>query len=207
MATRPRGIAQPLRPALIVALRAQLAQGERLAWAAAPEADLLLASPPRGVGKWDALAILGGGYAVIGAAVMGVRTGRWSWLAIPLMLLVLGAAAYLLERWLKARKGKRVEGTVYGLTTRRALILETYPALKLTAQPIGAISEVALGEDLGDVADITLQPAGMLFRAVAEPERARNQLVRVIRDPAETEREIAASEEYALQMQKLVSGR
>jgi hypothetical protein len=188
-------------------LRAQLAEGERLAWASAPEADLLLAPKPPGVGKWDALVIVGGGYAVIGTAVMIVRTGHWSWLALPLALLVLGAAVYAIERWLEARKQKRVEGTVYGLTTRRALVLETFPALKFEALPISEISDIALGADLGDVADITLQPAGMMFRAVAEPERARNQLLRVIRDPAETEREIAASEAYALQMQKLVSGR
>ena len=73
------GITQPLKPALLIALRAQLAEGERLAWAGSPERA---AFEPRdeGVGKLDALMILGGGYATIGSLVMvsnhGLRMSR-----------------------------------------------------------------------------------------------------------------------------------
>jgi hypothetical protein len=204
MAPRARGISEPLNPALLATMRAQLAEGERLAWAAAPEpAGFEL--EVQGSEKLDAVVILGGGYATLGAAVMALRTGQWLWMSIPLALLVVGVLAFLVARWIKGRARKAVEGTVYGLSTRRAMIVNTFPRFSLQSFEIGTISDITLAADAGEFADVVLQPAGVVFRAIAEPERARNQLLRVIRDPAGVEQEISVAEAYAMEMQKLIA--
>ena len=64
-----------MSPALVDAVRAQLAQDERLAWAATPE-PRAFARKPRAGGMRDAALILGGGYAAIGSCVAALRTGR-----------------------------------------------------------------------------------------------------------------------------------
>ena len=201
--------AEPLTPPLLAAVRAQLAQGERIAWAAGPEPMAFERKPARIAGKWDAFVILGLGYTTIGAIVMGIWRGQWFWLAAPASLLLLGLAVYAVNAWLKARADKVLVGTVYSLTTRRALILRTYPSLNVQALPLDAIAEVTMIDKRGPFADIALGPAAappsLIFRGIPEPERARNRLLRVIRDPAGTDEEIAASESYLATMRQLMN--
>lgn len=209
MAGRPRLFSEPVKPALLAALRAQLAEGERLAWAESPEpAAFEPEDKPRGVGKWEALVILGGGYATLSAALMAVRSGRWLWLSIPLALVVLGVAGFFGQRALKARARRAIEGRVYGLTTRRALILDTYPKLAVQALSLDAISDVKILAHHGAFADIGFEQAQgtaqLMFRAIEEPERVRRQLLHVIRDPQGSEQQILAAEAYAQQMQQLM---
>ncbi|HKU41637.1 MAG TPA: hypothetical protein VJR89_25945, partial [Polyangiales bacterium] len=178
----------PLTPALLDTLRAQLAAGERLAWAASPEPA---AFEGRREKTWDAAVILGGGYATIGACVMALRTEHWWWLSVPLALF----AAYGVVRWIKARTRRRRAGTAYAVTTRRALIVHTYPALAVHAVPIQTLADVTLRDPRKAFADLGLRTAAgadaLVFRGILEPERARNQLLRVIRDPQAAEQEIA----------------
>jgi hypothetical protein len=207
MSTRSRSISDPLTPALLDALRAQLIPDERLAWAASPE-PLAFKRPTRGMGKLDAVAILGGGYVAVGSSVAAVGTGQWLWLSVPIALLVLGVLGYFVARWIRVRAQNSLAGTVYGLTTRRALIVQTYPALAVRALPIDAITDVIPIDARGNFADLCLRTssgsADLVFRGLAEPERARAQLMRVIRDPQATDQEIAASEAYAMAMHRLV---
>ena len=205
MVARSHALSEPLKPALLAAVRAQLAQGEHLTWAASPE-HVVAAGPSRGVGKWDAIGILGGGYAALGSGVMIVRTGNWWWLLLPGTLLVLGLAAFLVSRAIETRAQRTRAGRVYGLTTRRALIVDTYPALRVQALPIEAISDVAVRGGQAEVADLELcaGDSGLVFEAVADPARTRSQLLRVIKDPATAEQEIAAAEAYATQMRDLM---
>jgi hypothetical protein len=200
-----------LTPQLLAAVRAQLAAGERLTWAACPE---LLAFEPkaRSKGKWDAAVILGGGYATLAACVMALRSGKWLWLCVPIALLLIGALAYFVASRIKARARRVVTGTVYALTTQRGLIMHTYPALTVRALPIHAIAAVRVinRHARADLADLSLDEGdpdsthAFVFRGVAEPESARSQLLRVIRDPEATERELAASEAYAMAMRQLM---
>jgi hypothetical protein len=160
-------------------------------------------------GFWDALAILGGGYAVIGATVMTFRSGNGLWMLGPMSLVLLGVLVYLAGERLEARRRRGVEGTVYVLTTLRALILHTYPKLSVHPFPIEAIADVALMEQGRDFADLSLNTAsgaaGLVFRGVPDPESAREQLLRVVRDPGATDRQIAASERYMMAMRQIAN--
>ncbi|HKP62192.1 MAG TPA: hypothetical protein VJV78_35915 [Polyangiales bacterium] len=206
MPPRPR-IADPLSPALLDALRAQLAEGERIAWAASSEPAAFL-SEKRGIGKWETVAILGGGYALLGAGIQAFRTGQWLWMCVPLAFLVFGIASYLVSSRIKARARKTREGTVYGITTRRALIVRTYPAVSVQALPLGAITDVTVRDERGDFADLCVHtaetPAAFVFPALTEAERARTQIMKVVRDPKGTDEQIAAAESYALMMRQMM---
>lgn len=194
-------------PELLGAVRGQLTQGERLAWAMCPEPAAF--EPKKRRRGWDAAVILGGGYATIGAIVMTVRSGHWLWLTLPLPLLLLGGLAYGVARWRRARKRLTVEGTVYVCTTRRALIVNTYPAVSVQALPIASIADIALSNQRRGLGDLSLGSAegaaNMVFRGVFDPELSRTQLLRVIRDPEGTDRQIAASEQYRIAMSRLVN--
>lgn len=191
---------------LLGVVRAQLTQGEeRLAWALCPEPA---AFAPRTRRKgWDAAVILGGGYATISAIVMAARSGRWLWLTLPLPLIVLGGLAYAVARWRRARRLLTIEGTVYALTTRRALIVRSYPALSVQALPIESIADITIGNPARGLGDLSFQSASqttaMVFRGVFDPELARTQLLKIVRDPEGTDRQIAASERYRLAMAQL----
>jgi hypothetical protein len=208
MSPRSRTHSEPVAPELLAALRAQLTEGERLAWAESPEPLAFKRSDGRG--KWDRVVILGGGYATLGSTVAALGTGRWWLFALPISLLVLGAVAYLVSRWFEARAQRTLEGTVYGLTTRRALLLQTYPASRMKALPIEAITDLVLTEARGSFADLTLctadAPAALVFRGLPDAERTRAQLLRVVRDPKAAEQEIAASEAYSMAMHQLARG-
>ena len=200
-------IGDPLAPSLLDALRAQLAEGERIAWAASSEPAAFL-SEKRGIGKWETVAILGGGYALLGAGVVAFRTGQWLWMCVPLALLVIGVASYLVASRIKARARKTREGTVYGVTTRRVLIVQTYPDVSVQALPLGAVTDVTLSDERGDFADLCVHtaetPTAFVFRALIEAERARTQILKVVRDPQGTDEQIAAAESYALMMRQMM---
>lgn len=208
MSSRSSSMSDPLTPALLAKLRAQLERGEHLTWAASPE-PLAFERRTRGIGKRDAAVILGGGYAVIGACVMALRTAQWLWLGVPLALFAIGGVGYAIARWTKARARSARAGTVYGLTTRRALIVHTYPALAVRALAIGAITDVAVRDERGPFADLCLRNASatseLVFQGLPEAERARSELLRVIRDPQAAEREIAAAEAYSSMMHQLAA--
>lgn len=205
MASRFRGIAAPLKPDLLKILREQLTEGERLAWATSPD-PRAMAGKPRSAERRDAVAILGGGYATLGAVVMALKTKQWLWLLVPLVLIALAATIYLVARWLRSRARWRVEGTVYGITTRRALIIHTYPTLSVETLPIESITDVTVGEARDDCADLILRARSNIFtfRKIDEPERSKSQIMRVMRDPKTTEQEILAAEAYATQMRQLM---
>jgi len=205
MSPRSRTHSEPVSPALLAALRAQLTQGERLAWAMSPEP--LAFKPTEGTAKWERAAILGGGYVTLGSIAAALGTGRYWWFALPISLFVLGSVAYLISNWFKARAQRVLEGTVYGLTTRRALILQTFPAPTVKVLPIETITEVILTEVRASFADLDLgtatAPAALVFRGLPDPERTRAQLLRVIRDPQAAEQEMAAAEAYSIAMHQL----
>jgi hypothetical protein len=207
MSTRSRKIADPVTPALLGALRAQLTEGERLAWAASPE-PLAFERATRGR-KWDAVAILGGGYMAIGSCVAALSTGQRLWFSLPIAFLVLGVSAYLIASWIEARARNSLVGTVYGLTTRRALIIQTYPALAVQQLQIAAITNVIAMDARGDFADLCLRTSSaleaLMFRGLPEAESARMLLMRVIRDPQGTEQQIAAAEAHSLAMHQLAT--
>lgn len=118
--------------------------------------------------------------------------------------------AYYAVRTLRDRGRKTIAGTVYGFTTRRALILQTYPVPKLQELPIAAIEDVSIVEGHDDRADLKLQTTdpskSLVLLRIADPQRARAQLLRVIGDPAGTGQELAAGEAYALQMRQVLAG-
>jgi hypothetical protein len=206
MATRSR-IPEPVKPALLAALRAQLAQGEHLVWAESPGPEPIDPEKP-GLSKMESVGIVGGGYALLGSCVLAVITGQWLWLSVPIALLAVGLASFAIARWMKARATKSTEGTIYGFTTRRALIVRTYPALAVRQLPVAAITDVAVSEDRDDSTDLVLQAATasetLVFERVFESQHARTQIMRVMRDPQGAEEQIAASEAYALQMKQLM---
>lgn len=204
MPIRSREICEPVKPALLAALRAQLGEGERLAWAASPQAESAAPEEP-GAGKLEATAILVGGYATLGACVMGVVQGRWWWLLVPLVMLALGVLVYLSSRWIAARAELVRAGTVYAFTTRRALILQTYPKLHVQALALAAISDVSVIDERAAWPSLQLHASpSLIFQRIPEPERARSQLLRMLRDPQAAEQEMAAAEAYALQMRELM---
>jgi regulator of extracellular matrix RemA (YlzA/DUF370 family) len=155
------------------------------------------------------VAILGGGYVAIGSCVAALSTGQRLWFSLPIAFLVLGVSAYLIATRIKARARSSLAGTVYGLTTRRALIIHTYPALVVQALQIEAITDVIPIDERGDFADLCLRtasaPAALVFRGLPESESARLQLMRVIRDPQGTEQQIAAAEAHSLAMHQLAA--
>ena len=206
MASRPRSSSDPLSPQLLAALRSQLAQGERLAWAARHE-PAAFKPKKRAKRKWDAAVILGGGYLTLGAVVMAVRSEQWLWLSVPIALLLLGGGAFFVVTRTRARAQKVLDGVVYAVTTQRALIMHSYPELNLQARSLTEITDVAVSnKDVrGDFADLELGQPALVFRGVPEPERARAQLLRVIRDPQTTDQEIAAAEAYAATMRQFMA--
>jgi hypothetical protein len=207
MSPRSRSIPDPLSPALLEALRAQIGPGERLAWAARPEPAAFERNEKRGIGKWETGAILGGGYALLGSGAVALRTGQWLWLSIPIALVALGGLGYFVASRIKARAQRSLAGTVYGFTTRRALLVRTYPALAVRAVPIEAITDITLTDERGDFADLCFRTTDtqedLVFRGLPEAERSRTQLLRVVRDPQATDQEIAASEAYAAAMHQM----
>jgi hypothetical protein len=194
---------------MLLIVRKQLAEGERLAWAALPDPAALLPPEKPGIGRWETAGILGGGYAALGAAVAIYRTGHWAWLALPIAVFALVLTGYWISRTLKLRAERAVFGTVYVLTTQRALIVKLYPALDMQSLPIHAITDLSIENLQGDVADLKLMtstgPAALAWPGVVDPERARKQILRVVRDPQSTDREIAASEAYLQAMRQLAS--
>ena len=193
-------------PALLPIVRAQLAEDERLAWGMSAE-PAAFAPKKRPRGLWDAIAILGGGYAVIGSGVMTFRHGQPLWMLLPLSLVVLGVLAYFVVERLKTRERKRIAGTVYVLTTQRALLIRTFPSLSVQALPIASIVDIALDNPRKAFADLTLStgatpPVSMVFGGVFEAERARTQMLAVIRDPSAAEQHLAASERYLMTMRQ-----
>lgn len=199
-------ISEPLKQSLLATLRAQLDEGERIAWVSTPEP-----SAPEdeegGVGKWDGAAILGGGYATVGACLMAARTAQWWWLSVPVALLVVGALVFWAAQQRAARARRIVERTVHGYTTRRGLVVRTYPKLVVQSLPLEAITDVIVDPPRDDVADLQLQAAAgaesLVFRQVASPERIRTQLMRVMQNPQQAEQELAQAESYAQQMREL----
>jgi hypothetical protein len=193
-------------PELLPVVRAQLKEGERLAWGMSPEPAAFVPKARR-KGAWDAVAILGGGYAAIGSSVMAFRSGQGLWMLLPLSLVLLGVSVYLTTERLKARDRRRLEGTVYALTTRRALIVQTYPRVSVQALPIAEITDVTLADARQQFADLTLTTnaasTGLVFRGIFAPESARSQLLAVIRDPGLAEQQIAASERYMMAMRQI----
>ena len=213
MSSQPSSSSDPLTPQLLAAVRAQLAAGDRLAWAACPEPAAF--EPPaqvraRARRRWDALGIVGGGYLTLGAAVMALRSGRWSWLFVPITALLIGVLVYFMAKRNRDRAQRAVTGTVYALTTQRALIVRTYPVLEVQALAMDAIADVKVinKHPRADLADLGLAAAetsqALVFRGIPEPERARSQLLRVIRDPRSTDQELAATEAYAAAMRQLM---
>jgi hypothetical protein len=204
MPIRSRELCEPVKPALLAALRAQLEAGERLAWAASPQAATPAKEAP-GAGKLEMAAILVGGYAMLGSGVMAVVQGRWSWLLVPAVLLALGVFAHLVARWLEARVESARVGTVFGFTTRRALVVQTYPKLHVRALALEAITDVAVIEQEDEWPSLRLHArSSLVFERIPEPERARAQLQRMMRDPKAAEQEMAAAETYATQMRQLM---
>lgn len=192
-------------PELLPIVRAQLQEGEGVAWAMSPEPAAFVPEKRR-KGVWDAVAILGGGYAAIGSAVATFRSGQWLWMLLPFSLLLLGVFTYFAAERIKARERKRVEGTVYALTTRRALTIRTFPTLSVQALPIEAITDIAVDNVRQVFGDVTLTTSaastGLVFRGVFEPEAARTHMLKVLRDPGAAEQQIAASERYMMAMRQ-----
>lgn len=193
-------------PELLPIVRAQLREGERLAWATSPEPAAFVPKARR-KGIWDAVAILGGGYAAIGSGVMAFRHGQWLWMLLPLTLLLLGVFVYLAVERIKARERRRLEGTVYALTTQRALLVRSYPSLTVQAIGIADITDVLVEAARPPFADLIVttssESTGLAFRGIFEPESARTQMLRVIADPGAAEQQIAASERYMMAMRQL----
>ena len=192
-------------PELLPIVRAQLTEGEGVGWAMSAE-PVAFVSEKRRKGIWDAVAILGGGYAAVGSAVATFRSGQWWWMLLPLSLVVLGVLAYFAVERIKARERKRIEGTVYALTTRRALLIRTFPTLTVQALPLEAITDVVLDNVRQVFGDLTLTTSsaatGLVFRGVFEPENARTHMLKVLRDPGAAEQQIAASERYMMAMRQ-----
>jgi hypothetical protein len=192
-------------PELFPIVRAQLKEGEGVAWANTAEPAAFVPEKRR-KGIWDAVAILGGGYAAVGAAVTTFRSGQWWWMLLPLTLLVLGVLTYFVVERIKARERKRIEGTVYALSTRRALIIRTFPTLSVQALPIEEITDIKLDHVREAFGDLTLTTSaastGLVFRGVFEPETARSHMLKVLRDPSSAEQQIAASERYMMAMRQ-----
>lgn len=193
-------------PELLPIVRAQLKEGEGVAWGMSGEPAAFVPEKRR-KGIWDAVAILGGGYAAAGSAVATFRSGQWLWMLLPLSLVLLGVFTYFAVERIKARERKRVEGTVYALTTRRVLTIRTFPTLSVQALPIEAITDVVLDNVRQAFGDLTLTTSaantGMVFRGVFEPAQARTDMLKVIRDRDALEQQIAASERYMMQMRQL----
>ena len=138
---------------------------------------------------------------------MALRSADFRWLLIPVAMLLVVVAAYGVSWWRRARERRTLEGTVYVLTTRRALTLHTYPALRVQEVPLDTIADVAVTsrqQDLGDVSFSAKSSAAplLVFRGVFEPERARKQMLKVLGDPGAADREIANSEAYLQAMHK-----
>jgi hypothetical protein len=198
-----------VHPELLSLVRAQLQEGERLAWAMSPEPIAALEPSERGKSKskWEGITILGGGYATLGAGAMALRSGSFRWLLVPLALFVIGGVALALTFWRKLRKRRTLEATVYVVTTRRALVVQAYPDLSVQAHPLDTFSDVTLVNEDGDFASLAFVSKsgapGIVFIGIPEPQRARKQILRVLQDPGATDREIAASEAYLTAMRQL----
>lgn len=197
-------------PKLLPILRAQLQEGEGVAWGMSGEPAAFVPEKRR-KGIWDAVAILGGGYAAIGSAAATFRTGQWLWMLLPLSLILIGVFVYFAVERVKARERKRIEGTIYALTTRRALLIRTFPKLTVQSLPIESIEDVELSNVREAFADLTLKTSsastGLLFRGVFEPESARTHMLKVLHNPSAAEQQISASERYMAAMRQFAQGR
>lgn len=195
-----------LPPELLAILRKRLAEDERLAWAQGPVPEAF-EKPPRRKSIWDAVVILGGGYATLGSIYVALRSGVWYWLAVPISLILIGVAVFFGLQAIERRKRYRLIGTAYAVTTKRALILRVYPEDELEQLEIDAIAELALTNDREYVADLNVvgktEGRGLLFAGIEEAKRARTQIQRVLNDPKAADEELAHSEAYFKAMRSL----
>jgi hypothetical protein len=196
-------------PELLAVVRAQRKQDERIAWAMCPDPEAFAPSEKslKRSKRWDAVAILGGGYAALAAGAMTIRSGDFRWLLIPLALFLLIMSAYAVVWWRRARDQRAIEGTVYVLTTRRAMTVHAYPKVNVQEIPIEPIADVVITPMPYELADLTFtaKESGaplMVFRGVSEADRARKQIMKVLGDPHAADREIANSEAYLQAMHK-----
>ena len=193
-------------PELLTELRTHLAEGERVAWAQSPIPEAF-EKPPRRKSIWDAIVILGGGYATLGSIYMALRNGAWYWLALPISLILIGVAAYFGMQALERRKRYKLIGTAYAVTTKRALILRVFPNDELESLELSAIADVVLTNESEYFADIKLvgkaEGRGLVFAGIDEAKRALMHIQRVLRDPVAADAELAHSEAYFKAMRGL----
>ncbi|HET8938402.1 MAG TPA: hypothetical protein VFN67_33390 [Polyangiales bacterium] len=193
-------------PELLTELRTRLAEGERVAWAQSPIPEAF-EKPPRRKGIWDAVVILGGGYATLGSIYMALRSSVWYWLALPISLILIGVAGYFGMQALERRKRYRLIGTAYAVTTKRALILRVFPNDELESLDLETIADVALTNEREYFADLKLvgkaEDRGLVFEGVDEAKRALMHIQRVLRDPKAADAELAHSEAYFKAMRSL----
>lgn len=193
-------------PELLTELRTHLAEGERVAWAQSPIPEAF-AKPPRRKSRWDAVVILGGGYATLASVYMALRNGAWYWLGLPISLILLGVAVYFGMQALERRKRYKLIGTAYAVTTRRALILRVYPDDEIESLDLDAIAEVALTNESEYFADVKFvgkaEGRGLVFAGIDEAKRALMHIQRVLRDPKAADAELAHSEAYFKAMRGL----
>lgn len=196
-------------PELLSVVRAQRKEDERIAWAMCPDPEVFAPSEKtqKRAKRWDATAILGGGYAALGAGAMTIRSGDFRWLLIPVAVLLVVVVAYGVAWWRRARRQRAIEGIVYVVTTRRALTLHTYPAVQVQDAPLDTIADISVSNPLYELGDLVFTDkasgaASMVFRGVYEPERAQKQIMKVLGDPGRADRELANSEAYLQAMHK-----
>jgi hypothetical protein len=127
-------------PELEVALRAHVPDREQLVWVGRPSiAHAVERATNPGMHR---MTILGGGYSLLIGAVAAYVSGHLAWLAIPAVALTGCGLALYSDHRRRERLTEALAHTVYALTVRHAMIVQSKPALRLCTVPLSEVQPV-----------------------------------------------------------------
>jgi hypothetical protein len=177
-------------PALEEALRSSIPEGERIIWTGKP--SITHAVELQSKSRWQRVAILGGGYSVVGACVALWLTGDLRWLALPIAALGICAAGLWSEHRRSARVANVLAHTAYALTTRHAVVVQTQPSVQKRTIALTGVEQVSIPSVRPGLGDIIFQAEDgqhLVFSDIEDPASVEELIDGVKATPEAFERQ------------------
>jgi hypothetical protein len=137
------------------ALRASAPEGESIVWYGSPVVERAVEQHSRS--GWQRVAILGGGYSVVGSGVALWITGDIRWLVLPVVALAVCCVGLWSEHRRSARIASVLSHTAYALTVRHAVVVQTQPIVQRRTIALAGAQLVRVPGAAPGVEDVILQ--------------------------------------------------
>lgn len=172
------------------ALEANLPAGERVVWYGGPVVESAVEQQSRT--GWQRAAILGGGYSVVGGCVALWITGDLRWLALPLIVLAVCAVGLFFDHRRNVRVADVLTHTVYVLTARRAMVVQTQPTVQSRTIALQGVQLHSIRGETPGVQDLIFQAEDgqhLVFSDIADAATVEELVDRLKEAPEVFERQ------------------